>query len=167
MRKSPESGRIYEPKYYLFWSVYRRAHDPAAAPKDAPNEATDCRVRNSKDVPVLWVDHISTKGVLLGVRQVSYIGGAFGYTQVNRDFSCDVFGQSTDSFRCGYVRRKVPVHCCSCEQLHRSLSSATPHGAALLCSSAFRLDRTCAHCFLGRKYRKRKVNNISNRVRAK
>ena len=85
MRKSLESGRIYEPKYYLFWSVYRRAHDPAAAPKDAPNEATDCRVRNSKDVPVLWVDHISTKGVLLGVRQVSYIGGVFGYTQVNRD----------------------------------------------------------------------------------
>jgi hypothetical protein len=85
MRKSLESGRIYEPKYYLFWSVYPRAHDPAAAPKDAPNEATDCRVRNSKDVPVLWVDHISTKGVLLGVRQVSYNGSIFGYTQVNRD----------------------------------------------------------------------------------
>jgi len=33
----------------------------------------------------MWVDHISTKGVLLGVRQVSYIGGVFGYTQVNRD----------------------------------------------------------------------------------
>ena len=85
MRKSLESSRIYEPNYYLFWSVYSRAHDPAAAPKDAPNEATDCRVRNSKDVPVLWVDHISTKGVLLGMRQVSDNGGVFGYTQVNRD----------------------------------------------------------------------------------
>ena len=98
MRKSPESGRIYEPKYYLFWSVYPRAHDPAAAPKDAPNQVTDCRVQHSKDVPVMWVDHISTKGVLLGVQQVSYIGGVFGYTQVNRDFSRDVFGQSTDRF---------------------------------------------------------------------
>jgi hypothetical protein len=83
MRKSLESGRIYEPKYYLFWSVYPRAHDPAAAPEDAPNEATDCRVRNSKDVPVLWVDHISTKGVLFGVRQVSYIGGVFHCREVN------------------------------------------------------------------------------------
>ena len=98
MRKSLESGGIYEPKSYLFWSVYRRAHDPAAAAKDAPNEARDCRVRNSKDVPVLWVDHLSTKGVLFGVRQVSCIGGVFGYTQVNRDFSRDVFGQSTDRF---------------------------------------------------------------------
>jgi hypothetical protein len=85
MRKSLGSGRIYEPNYYLFRSVYPRAHDPAAAPKDAPNEATDCRVRNSKDVPVLWVDYISTKGVLLGVRQVSYNGSVFGYTKVNRD----------------------------------------------------------------------------------
>jgi hypothetical protein len=85
MRKSLESGRIYEPKYYLFWSVYPRAHDPAAAPKDAPNEARDCRVRHTKDVPVLWVDHISTEGVLLGVWQVSYDGSVFGYTQVNRD----------------------------------------------------------------------------------
>jgi hypothetical protein len=84
MRKSLESGRIYEPNYYLFWSVYPRAHDPAAAPKDAPNEVTGCRVRNSKDVPVLWVDYISTKGVLRGVRQVSYKGSVFGYTQLNR-----------------------------------------------------------------------------------
>ena len=101
MRKSLESSRIYEPNYYLFWSVYRRAHDPDAAPKDAPNEARDCRVRHSKDVPVMWVDHISTEGVLLGVRQVSYIGGVFGYTQVNRDSSCDVLGQSTEIVRCG------------------------------------------------------------------
>jgi hypothetical protein len=25
-----------------------------------------------KDVPMLWIDHISIEGVLLGVRQVSY-----------------------------------------------------------------------------------------------
>jgi len=49
----------------------------------------------------MWVDHISTEGVLLGVRQVSYIGGVFGYTQVNRDSSCDVLGQSTEIVRCG------------------------------------------------------------------
>jgi len=54
-----------------------------------------------KEVPVMWVDHISTEGVLLGVRQVSYIGGVFGYTQVNRDSSCDVLGQSTEIVRCG------------------------------------------------------------------
>jgi hypothetical protein len=35
--------------------------------------------------PFMWVDYISTKGVLLGVRQVSYSGSVFGYTQVNRD----------------------------------------------------------------------------------
>jgi hypothetical protein len=84
MRKSLGSGRIYEPNYYLFWSVYRRAHDPAAAPKDAPNQATDCRVRNSKDVPVMWVDHISTKGGLLGVRQVSYNGSVFHCREMTR-----------------------------------------------------------------------------------
>ena len=72
--------------------------------------SADCRVRNSKDVPVMWVDHVSTKRVLLGVRQVSYIGGAFGYTQVNRDFSCDVFGQSTDSFRCGSREEEGSSH---------------------------------------------------------
>jgi hypothetical protein len=95
MRKSLGSGRIYEPNYYLFWSVYRRAHDLAAAPKDAPNEATDCGVRNPKDVPVMWVNHISTKGVLLGVRQVSY----------NRVFDCrEVNRSETDTEpRCGLI----------------------------------------------------------------
>jgi hypothetical protein len=33
----------------------------------------------------MWVDYISTKAVLLGVRQVSHNGSVFGYTQVNRD----------------------------------------------------------------------------------
>jgi hypothetical protein len=109
MRKSLESSRIYEPNYYLFWSVYRRAHDPAAAPKDAPNEARDCRVRHSKDVPVMWVDHISTKGVLLGVRPVSYIGGAFGYTQVNRILVAMSSDRAQTALGADHVRRKVLV----------------------------------------------------------
>jgi hypothetical protein len=59
-------------------------HDPAAAPKDAPNQATDCRVQNSKDVPVMWIDHISTQGGLLGVRQVSFNGSVFHCREMTR-----------------------------------------------------------------------------------
>ena len=42
--------------------------DPAAL-QDPQAETTDRRVRITEDVPVLWVDHISIKGMLLGVWQ--------------------------------------------------------------------------------------------------
>jgi hypothetical protein len=85
MRKSLESGRIYEPKYYLFWSVYRRAHDPAAAPKDAPKRSYRLAGTELKQCPSCGLITSRLKASLLGVRQVSYKGSVFGYTKVNRD----------------------------------------------------------------------------------
>ncbi len=37
-------------------------------------QAAKNRVRITKDVPVLWIDHISIKGMLLGVWSASYSG---------------------------------------------------------------------------------------------
>ena len=100
MRKSLRSGRIYE-KTIIFFGLFIVVLTILMLLRKMRQKVRDCRVRHSKDVPVMWVDHISTEGVLLGVRQVSYIGGVFGYTQVNRDSSCDVLGQSTEIVRCG------------------------------------------------------------------
>ena len=59
-------GRSYERNQYLLRSSYRAIHDPAA-PLDAQAETTDHRVSITKDVPVLRIDHNSTKSPLLGV----------------------------------------------------------------------------------------------------
>jgi len=40
--------------------------------QDAQAETADGRIRITKDMPMLRIDHISIEGVLLGVRQVSY-----------------------------------------------------------------------------------------------
>ena len=45
--------------------------DPAV-PQDGPAETPDRRVRITTDVSVLRADHISIKGILLGVWPVSY-----------------------------------------------------------------------------------------------
>ena len=50
--------------------------------------ATDRRVRITKDVPVLRVDHISIKGVLLGVWQVSDSGECDPDSRRNRRAGC-------------------------------------------------------------------------------
>jgi hypothetical protein len=45
-------------------------HGSSAAPAEQA-ETTDCRIRITKDVPVLRIDHPSIKGMLLGVWQIS------------------------------------------------------------------------------------------------
>jgi hypothetical protein len=66
MRNSPRRVAFYERNQYFLRSAYRAVHDPAA-PLDAQAETTDHRVSITKDVPVLRIDHISTKSPLLGV----------------------------------------------------------------------------------------------------
>ena len=66
-----EQDHVYERNHFLFRSPDCAVHDPAA-PQDAQAETADGRIRITKDVPMLWIDHISIEGVLLGVRQVSY-----------------------------------------------------------------------------------------------
>jgi hypothetical protein len=56
----------YERNQYFLRCAYRAFHDPPA-PLDAQGETTNRRVRNTKNVPVLRVDHISTKPSLLGM----------------------------------------------------------------------------------------------------
>jgi hypothetical protein len=61
-----KKGRLYERNQYFLRSADRAVHDPAAS-LDAQTETTDHRVSIAKDVPVLRIDHISTKSPLLGV----------------------------------------------------------------------------------------------------
>jgi hypothetical protein len=64
-----KKGRLYERNQYFLRSAYCAIHDPSALP-DAQAETTDGRVQIAKDVPVLRLDHITIKDMLLGVWQV-------------------------------------------------------------------------------------------------
>src|ERR1017187_7583659 len=66
-----KKGRFYERNRHFFGSS-DCAFRYLAAPADAPAETTDGRVRITKDVPILRIDHISAKGKLLGVWPFSY-----------------------------------------------------------------------------------------------
>jgi hypothetical protein len=66
-----KKGRFHERNWLFFRSADSAVHDPAA-PRDAQAETTYRRIWITKDVPVLWIDHISIKAVLLGVWQVPY-----------------------------------------------------------------------------------------------
>src|ERR1700738_5066927 len=68
-----KNGRFHECHQYFLRSAYRAVHDPAA-PLDAQTETTDCRVRNTKDVSVLRIYHISIKSTLLGVGRGKRLG---------------------------------------------------------------------------------------------
>jgi hypothetical protein len=46
-------------------------------------ETTDGRIWNSKDLPILRLDHVPIESVLLGVREVFYTGGVFGHEKMN------------------------------------------------------------------------------------
>jgi hypothetical protein len=59
-------GRFYERNQHLPWSADRPVHDPAG-PLDAQDETRECRVSLTKDVPGLWIDHVSTQSSLPGV----------------------------------------------------------------------------------------------------
>jgi hypothetical protein len=65
-----EKSRLYERNQHFLWSACHAVHD-AAALQDAQVETRGCRVRNSKNVPVLWTNHISIEGMLFGVWQVA------------------------------------------------------------------------------------------------
>jgi hypothetical protein len=78
-----KKGRVYECHQYFLRSAYRPAHN-STAPLDAQTETTDCRVRNTTDVPVLRIDYIPTKGKLLGVWQALNGGGVLDFKEMNR-----------------------------------------------------------------------------------
>jgi len=61
-----KKGRSYERNQYFLRSADSAFHDPAA-PLDAQGGTTNRRVRNTENMPVLRIDHISTKSSLLGV----------------------------------------------------------------------------------------------------
>jgi hypothetical protein len=61
------SGRVaYERNQHFPRPADRAVHDPAA-PLDAKGEAKGHGVRITEDVPILWIDYVSTKSPLLGV----------------------------------------------------------------------------------------------------
>ena len=88
MREVAKKGRLYERNQYVCGFAYRAVRYPAAA-QESRRETTDRRrVRNSKDVSVLWIDHIPVEGTLHGVRRVPYGCGVFNGTEMNhRSFS--------------------------------------------------------------------------------
>jgi hypothetical protein len=80
-----KKSRFYEPNQYFLRSPYRRLHDPAAPP-NAQAETTGRRIRITKDVPILRIDHVSLKGKLLGVRQALHSGRVLNFKEMNRRF---------------------------------------------------------------------------------
>jgi hypothetical protein len=67
-----EQEPVCERNYYFGRSAYRAVRDSGVL-QDA-QATTGRRVRITKDVPVLRIDHISIKGMLLGVWPVYYHG---------------------------------------------------------------------------------------------
>ena len=78
-----KEGRFYERNQYFLRSAYRPFLDPAAPP-DAQAETTGRRIRITKDVPILRIDHVSIKGKLFGVWQAFYSGGVLDFNEINR-----------------------------------------------------------------------------------
>jgi hypothetical protein len=66
-----KKGRFYERNQYFSRSAHRAVHDPAA-PMDAQTQTAISWVSITNDVPVLRIDHIPTKGALLGVWQAAF-----------------------------------------------------------------------------------------------
>jgi len=62
----PKKVSSYECNQYFPVSAYRVVHRPTAE-VDAQPEITGHRVSITKDVPILRIDHISTKSSLLGM----------------------------------------------------------------------------------------------------
>ena len=77
-----KKGRLYERYCYVCGLAHSAVRRPVA-PKVTRPETADRPVRNTKDVPVLRIDHISIEGMLHGVRQVPYRGGVFNGGEMN------------------------------------------------------------------------------------
>lgn len=77
---------LYERDQHFPRSADRAVHDPAA-PLDAQGETTGHGIRITKDVSILRIDHVSTKGKLLGVWQALYSGCVLDFKEMNRRFA--------------------------------------------------------------------------------
>lgn len=80
-----KNGRYHERSQYCLRPVHRAGYCLADS-LDAQIETTDYEVSIAKNVPVLWIDHLSIKGSLPGVRQALYAGGVFDFKEINRGF---------------------------------------------------------------------------------
>jgi len=67
-----EKGRFHERNQYFTRSADRALHDPAAS-QDAQAETTTSWVSITKDLPVLRIDHISVRSLLLGVWRSQFL----------------------------------------------------------------------------------------------
>jgi hypothetical protein len=76
-------GRFDERNQYFIGSADRAAHDLAALPR-AQADTADRRVSITKDVPIVWIDHISIEGELLGMWQAFYSGDVRDFEEVKR-----------------------------------------------------------------------------------
>jgi hypothetical protein len=74
--------RLYECDQCVLRTVHCAVHHRAVL-QVAQTETTDRRIWNTKDLPILRLDHIPIEGMLLGVREVSYTGGVFGHDKMN------------------------------------------------------------------------------------
>jgi hypothetical protein len=82
LEQDSQEGSLYERNQHFPRSADRAVHDPAA-PLEAQGETTDHGVWITKDVPILWIDHISTESPLLGVRQALDSGGVLDFKEMN------------------------------------------------------------------------------------
>lgn len=73
---------------FLWAFFFCAVHDPAGT-QNAYAEATDRRVRDTEDVPILRADHVSIEAILHGVRKVSYRCGVFNCREMTSRFGCE------------------------------------------------------------------------------
>jgi hypothetical protein len=78
-----KKGRFCECHQYFLRTACPALHGPSAA-LDARAETTGRGVWITEDVSVLRIDHVSTKGKLLGVWQALYLSGVLGFKEVIR-----------------------------------------------------------------------------------
>jgi hypothetical protein len=85
VQRSRRKVALYEHSQYFLRSADRAVLDPPA-PMDAQAEPAVRRGSIAKDVPVLRIDHVSTKGKLFGVRQALYSSDALNFEEMNNCF---------------------------------------------------------------------------------
>jgi hypothetical protein len=83
VQHSPRRVAFYECHQYFLRTACPALHDPTAPP-DAQAETTGRGVWITKNVPILRIDYVSTKGKLLGMRQALYGGGVLDFKEMNR-----------------------------------------------------------------------------------
>jgi hypothetical protein len=89
-----KKGWFYERNQHFLRFAYRDVHDPGA-PLDAQGGTTGREVWIAKDVPILRIDHVSTKVTLPGVWQAHYSGGVLDFKEMKRRFFQRAFPMRT------------------------------------------------------------------------